>query len=903
MARLLSKEKVVKYLAFFTCPKNLLVFAVMGFSSLNIFSQVKTFDQKISGNYSNQTVKEIITDISQKTNIRFSYSPGKIPEDARISVSYSNASIAGALGEIFNGMPVRFEFVDDYIILKKSREELKVYFADNEPEQVRPVTFSGYIKDSRTSEFLIGATVYFKDLLKGAVTNSYGFFSLTVPPGAYQVEISYLGYEKLVSTIDLKNNVKLDFAMDFQPSKLQEVVVTTFGTKDMVFNMRGSQSHMAPSFVEKKPSAMGEPDVIKALEFQPGISFYGDGSSYFHVRGGNFDQNLILLDEATIFNPSHLLGIFSPIIPDAIRSVDIYKADFPVNYGGRLSSVIDIHTKDGNKNRFSGSFDLGYVAMRGTVEGPIKKDASSYFISFRKSYFDEFLKPSVPDLKNLDFSDFTAKVNIKAGAKNRFFLTIYSGEDMLRAKTGTSDHNGLNWSNKSFTLRWNHVFGSRMFLNSSFYASNFDYYLYSSVKNGDYWKSTIGNGSLKEELTWYANPQTTWKFGFRISFYQFNPGNYFRNSVLSETQVSPVNSLESSMWAGAEKEVNSWLKLNYGLRFVSWTNYGKAFVVEFDSLQSPTGKKDYAEGVPYYYHLAFEPRLSASFRMGEQSSIKAGYCRVNQFINLITNSISPFNSLEVWLPSGPNIKPQSADIFDLGYIVSFPRNHMSFQASTFYKNMANQIGYKYHASMLVNPAIEGELRQGRGWAYGLELSARKESGKLTGQVAYTWSRSFLKIRGLNNNQAFPATYDRPHSFSASLAYQSKPRWLYSADFCISSGARITTPTAFYYYQGYQVPVYTKQNNDQFPVYNRFDFSIRHRLNKKEQRFSHYLNFSVLNLLGKPNPIFLNFNKIKITGENGDEFYIPMDKLNFKPVTPTIRYTYWIVPSLTYQLKF
>ncbi|NJO68534.1 MAG: hypothetical protein HC830_03970 [Bacteroidetes bacterium] len=251
MARLLSKEKVVKYLAFFTCPKNLLVFAVMGFSSLNIFSQVKTFDQKISGSYSNQTVKEIITDISQKTNIHFSYSPGKIPEDARISVSYSNASIAGALGEIFNGMPVRFEFVDDYIILKKSREELKAHVADNEPEQVRPVTFSGYIKDRHTSEFLIGATVYFKDLLKGTVTNSYGFFSLTVPPGSYQAEISYLGYEKLVSTIDLKNNVKLDFAMDFQPSKLQEVVVTNFGTKDMVFNMRGSQSHMAPSFVEK----------------------------------------------------------------------------------------------------------------------------------------------------------------------------------------------------------------------------------------------------------------------------------------------------------------------------------------------------------------------------------------------------------------------------------------------------------------------------------------------------------------------------------------------------------------------------------------------------------------------------------------------------------------------------
>lgn len=863
------------------------------------YSQESPFSKTISGNYANKTVKEILTDIHEKTNIRFSYSPDKITESTRVSVIYYNISIANALEKVFKGLPVRYEFVDDYIILKKSREEVKETQPEMQEEE-HPVTFSGYIKDKLTSEFLIGATVFFKEIGKGAVTNNYGFFSITVPPGKYETEISYLGYEKLLQNLDLKSNVKFDFGMNIQPNALEEVVITSFQAEDLVFKMRGSQSRMTSSFVEKKPALMGEPDVIKSLEFQPGISFYGDGSSYFHVRGGNLDQNLILLDEATIFNPSHLLGIFSPIIPDAVSNVDIYKADYPVNFGGKLSSVIDIHTKDGNKNQFSGSLDLGYIATRGTIEGPIKKDASSYFISFRKSYFDRYIKPHAPDLKDLYFSDFTAKVNVKLNAKDRLFLTLFTGQDYLRTQTGDNDQNGLNWDNKSFTIRWNHVFGSQIFLNTSLYGSNYEYFLYGSVKNGEYWKSAIANQSLKEELTWYVNPQTTWKLGFKISTYQFNPGNYFKNSVITENQVSPVNSLETSAYAGAEKEVNSWLKLNYGLRLVGWGNYGEAFVIQFDSLQQAIGKETYEKGKQYYAFTGVEPRLSASVKTGNLSSIKGGYSRVNQFLNLITNSISPFNSFEVWLPSGPNIKPQTADVFDLGYIITIPRNLISFQASVFYKNMENQIGYKYHANMLLNPAIEGELRQGRGWSYGLELSAKKELGKLTGQLSYTWSRSFLKIDGLNNNEALPATYDKPHSFTASLAYQAKTRWLYSFDYCLSSGARVTTPTSFYYYQGYQVPLYTKQNNDHFPLYSRLDASISYRLNKKERKFSHHLTFAILNVLGKQNPIFVYFNKTKT--EDG-KLVIPMDRLKESSLTPSMRYTFWVIPSLNYQLKF
>jgi len=864
--------------------------------SSNSFSQNSNANKPISGNYSNQSLKEVLADISAKTNIRFSYSPKKVPETTPITASFSNVALSDALEEIFTGLPVKYEWVDDYIVLKRGAAE----GPELKEETEKPVTLSGYIKDNQTSEFLIGATVYIRDIQKGTATNNYGYFSLTLPPNKYATEISYLGYEKLEQTIDLQSNVKLDFSMSFLPQKLEEVVVSSFRTEEIVHKMRASQTRMSPSFVERKPSLMGESDVIKSLEFQPGISFYGDGSSYFHVRGGNFDQNLILLDEATLFNPSHMLGIFSPIIPDAIRSVDIYKADYPVNYGGRLSSVIDIHTRDGNKNKFSGSLNLGFISARGTIEGPIKKDASSYFISFRKSYFDNFMKPFIPNLQGLYFYDFTAKVNLKLGAKDRMFLTIYNGSDVLRGKLNTDDSNGLNWANKSFTLRWNHVFGSRVFLNSSLYSSSYDYYLYGSVKQKDYWNSRIENSNLKEELTYFVNPQTTWRLGFKLSYYHFNPGNYTNHLASNNIQVSPVNSFETSVYAGAEKEISPWLTLNYGIRFTSWTNYGKAFVVQYDSLYRATEVKTYKENEPYYFHTSLEPRFSAAFKTGKTSSVKTSYSRTNQYLNLITNSISPFNSLEVWLPAGPNIKPQFADIVDIGFIKSFPKHLISIQSDIFYKWMYNQIGYKYHANMLVNPAIEGELRQGKGWSYGFELSIKKETGKLTGQASYTFSRSFLQINDLNGNRQFPATYDRPHNFNTSLAYQHKPRWLFSVDYCLASGNRVTTPTSFYYYQGYQVPLYTEQNNDRLPIYSRYDFSVSHQLNKKPGNFSHSITFSILNVFGKRNPIFLYFNKSK--AEDG-KLVVPMDRINQQDLTSTMRYTYSAVPSLTYQMKF
>jgi len=545
----------------------------------------------------------------------------------------------------------------------------------------------------------------------------------------------------------------------------------------------------------------------------------------------------------------------------------------------------------------SASGSLGLISARGTIEGPFKKDASSWFVSFRRSYFDEFIKPSQPSLQSLYFYDFTTKVNIKMGPKDRLFLTLYNGKDVLRIKTNTDDSDGINWGNTCITSRWNHIFGSKVFLNSSFIGSQYDYYLYSSVKSNEYWNSRIGNTSLKEELTFYSTPHITWRYGFKLSAYDFNPGNYVSPSNDNNVQVSPVHSTEITVFGGAEQEILPWLRVNYGVRVNTWANSGESFVIQYDSAHNQMGIKYYKKNETYYRHSSLEPRVSASIKTGALSSLKAGYSRTNQYINLITNSISPFNSLEVWLPAGPNIKPQLADIVDIGYVEAF--SSINLQTDVFYKWMYNQIGYKYHANMLVNPAIEGELRQGKGWSYGFEISLKKEGKKLSGQANYTYCRSFLQIPDLNENRSYPAMYDRPHNFNISIALQAG-RWLISTDYSLASGMRFTSPTSFFYYRGYQVPVYTKQDNDQMPMYHRLDLSTSFRLNKKHQRFNHSISLAIINLLNERNPIFMYFNKFE--NANG-QLLVPMDRLNQEPLTSSIRYTFTMIPSINYQFKF
>lgn len=849
----------------------------------------------MSVQYDNMPLEDILHDITLLTGIQFSYSPQTIPVSKEITYSAQNTSTEKILHDVFNQAGIHYEIVGNYFVLKKNTE----IEAEHEILETKYFTLSGYITDSTNSEVLIGAAIYHKETGRGVLSNNYGFFSLTLPEGTYNMEASYLGYGLKSQTIQLKNNKRWNVHLQPAPSMVEEVVITSFNQEEHIFNSLAAQTNISANEVKQQSAALGETDMLKSLANLPGISFHNEGSSYFYVRGGNSDQNLIILDEATIYNPSHLLGLFTPIIPDAVKHTEIYKADFPIQYGGRLSSVIDIRTRDGNMQKFSGNASAGLVSNRYSIEGPFKKNSSSYFLAYRRSHFGFLLKNANPAIQDFYFNDITAKVNIKLGEKDRLFLTLFSGKDLFLLEEDETIK-GLEWGNSSLTLRWNHIYGSKLFSNVTFYTSTFDYYLHTDYDNNLNWNSLVSSTNLKTEFMYYYNPKNYVKFGINLGGYSFNPGNYNHPYLPDDLKVSAVTSSEATFYIGNEQEVTDWLYFHYGLRATNWANYGEAFVVEYDEYYRPFAIDEYKKGEKYYSSNSWEPRFSVSFRTGTFSSIKTSYNHTIQNINVINNSISPFNALEVWLPSGPNIKPQHANIYNLGFTQSWPKQFVDITADVFYKKLTNQIGYSYNAYMLLNPYLDGELRQGDGMAYGAEFMVKKSIGRISGQLAYGYIRSYLEIGGMNMNRRYRSHQDKPIDLSFLFNFQARPRWLLSVNMVYASGMCITTPTGFYYYRGKQVPLYTEQNNDRLPDYKRIDLSTSIRLNKLYKPTVHMLDISIYNFFNYHNAAFLNYNKI---ASDDGKFLVPADLLNPQKLVVTKRYIYSFIPSISYSINF
>lgn len=859
-------------------------------------AQTPDLDQKITVRYSLVPLDEVLNELSKTFGIRFSYSPSLIQEKQKITYAAENVKLEQALRDIFGQAGIQYTVINGYLVLKPVQ--------DNTSVKQKPArgsfTVSGTVTDSASREIMIGAAVYAKETGIGTISNNYGFFSLTLPEGSYTLQSSFLGYKTQTRTVNLNGDFLWNVQLKQVPFTIQEIIINPVNTEEQVFSSLTAQTIMDPAFVRRQSAALGETDMLKSLNVLPGISFESDGSSYFSVRGGTRDQNLILLDEAPIYNPNHLLGLFTPIIPEAVKHSEIYRADFPVQFGGRLSSVIDIRARDGNMRRFSGSASISPVSTRFSIEGPFKKEASSYFVAFRISTFGLLVKAANPSIETFYFADFTSKFNIRLGRRDRLFLTFFAGKDAFISKPADV-RRGLEWGNTAATIRWSHVYGSRLFSNTTLFASKYDYSLYSDYDKKLFWNSSITGTNLKSEFTWYISHRNSLKFGFNAGGYFFNPGNYNSpNSALDTMRVSQVNSGEFVLYAGDELELTPWMKVRYGIRFSNWSNYGEALSIIYDTGHHPISSVEYPKGVRYYSRNNLEPRISLSFKTGKYASIKASYNRTIQHINQINNSISPLNSFEVWLPAGPNIKQQYADIVDLGLVKAWPGHTIELTMDVYYKKMFNQLGYSYHAEMLLNPYLEGELRQGEGFAYGFEIMLSKTVGKISGQLSYGFTRSRLHIADLNDNRWYPTHQDKPVDVSLSLDYKVNPRWTLNLNGVYTSGMTISTPTGFYYYRGSQVPVYSRQNNDRLPDYRRVDLGSVWRLNRTDKTFEHYFTFTLYNFFNTRNYAFLNFNKTE--GTDG-KYYVPADKLNPQELLPTYRYVYSIVPSFTYSLKF
>ncbi len=770
--------------------------------------------------------------------------------------------------------------------------------ADNESEMVK-YSINGHITDSKNGEDLIGATVYVKELGTGAVTNAYGFYAMNLAPGTYNLVFSYIGYTSQEKTVDLKKDVTLNIELDPGQQMLNEVQVVAERKGEMIKKPEMSVVKLEAKTIKKIPSFFGEVDVIKALQLLPGVQFTSEGSIGFSVRGGSPDQNLILLDEATVYNAGHLLGFFSVFNNDAIKDVQLYKGDIPARYGGRLSSVLDVRMKDGNVKKLSVTGGIGLIASRLTIESPIIKDKTSFILSGRRTYFDLFLpifgKDQIKDNK-LYFYDFNGKINHKIDENNRIYLSGYLGRDVFKNQFAQ-----MKFGNQTASLRWNHLFSKRVFSNFTLIYSKYLYSLGTSKDDEETsftWNSDLRDIGFRSDLTSYIDTKNTIRFGFHTTYHMFEPGiaEGGENSLFNEYKLPEQHALESSVYLSNEQKLGSRFILKYGLRYTLFNNIGPTEVYYFDNDYNFSHTVDYDKREVYNTYHGLEPRLGFNYILNNISSIKASYSKTNQFIQLAQNSAAG-TPLDVWFPASPNVKPQVCNQFALGYFRNFLGNGLETSLEVYYKKMQNTIDFKDHAELLLNKEIEGELRFGKSWSYGAELMLRLVDmplwkGMISGWVSYTYSRTWREIEDINNGNKYPAPFDKPHDVSVVLNYDITKRLTVSANWIYLTGRPVTVPTGRAYIEGNVLPIYSDRNDFRYKDYHRMDLSVTWRSKDKGQGFKYDWNLSIYNVYNRHNTWSLNFQQ-DTEGNNPDAYKTKVTNV----------YLVGIVPSITFNFKF
>ena len=763
-------------------------------------------------------------------------------------------------------------------------------------------TISGYVKDAKNGESIIGASIYKKGTTIGTSTNQYGFYSLTLPKGQHQIVFSFIGYMSITKELDLNSNQSLKVELAEESTTLSEVVISSEKEDANVRSMEMSTVKLDIKQIQKIPALLGEVDIVRSVQLLPGVTTVGEGASGFNVRGGNIDGNLILLDEAPVFNSSHLFGFFSVFNPDAVKDVKLIKGGIPSQYGGRISSILDIRMKEGNNKKLQFNGGIGTIFSRFSIEAPIVKDRGSFILAGRRSYIDvlakPFLKKRQPSLADAQFYfyDLTAKVNYRINDKNTIFASGYFGRDVFGAGFK------FNWGNSTATLRWNHLFNERLFLNTTVFYSNYDYFIgFKNENDGQKfdWNSNIINYSIKPDFIFYVNEKNTLHFGGQSIVFDFQPGKASVTTAagfVSDVSLKNKYALENAIYIDNEQKLNSKVEMQYGLRFSNFNFIGKGTAYYYQDTFPNIRKrlleeKEFASLKSIQQYGNLEPRFSIKFLLNDVSSVKASYNRMAQYLHLVSNTAAA-TPLDVWTPSTNNIKPQIADQLALGYFRNFKENMFETSIEIYYKGMQNQLDYIDNANLLLNPYLEADLIQGRGRAYGAELYIKKAKGKLNGWISYTLAKTERKIAGLSKDEWFNSRYDRPHNLSVVATYDFNKQWTVSANFIFISGIPATFPNVKYEIQGYVIPDNTteKRNNFRNTPYHRLDISATYNPKKNERKkFKSTWVVGVYNVYDRRNAFTIFFRP----NENN-------------PVqTQAIRYSVVgsFIPSVTYNFSF
>lgn len=751
------------------------------------------------------------------------------------------------------------------------------------------LTISGVVKAKSSGEDIIGCLLKLKDVSgAGAVTNAYGFYSFSAQPGNYLLIISYNGYKTLEIPVQLGDNLTQNVFLEEEGRTLDEVIVSDRRSDENVTRSTMGTVNLDIKTINKLPVILGERDVIKAIQLTPGVKAGGDGNSGFYVRGGAADQNLILLDEAPVYNASHLLGFFSTFNSDAIKDVTLYKGSIPAEYGGRLSSVLDVRMNEGNNQKYHASGGIGLISSRLNLEGPIQEGKSSFLLSGRRTYADVFLKASPNEgIKNssLYFYDLNAKLNYQINAKNKLYLSGYFGRDKL----GFKNLFGFSWGNTTATLRWNHIASSKLFSNTSLIFSDYRYVVSVTGSNVSFdIKSNIQDLNLKQEFTWYAANKHTVKFGFNTIHHTIVPGNIKVSGIasLNNTTAQTRYGWENAIFISDDWKASDHLTINAGIRASSFSLLGSGDFYDYDADGNVTNTQSFASGEFIKTYVVPEPRISASYLLNDRSSIKAAFVRNAQYLHLLSNS-NGGSPTDLWIPSSLLVKPEVGTQYSLGYYRNFNNNTYEFSTEAYYKDLENQIDFKNGAVLEANDKVESQLLFGIGRAYGLEIFLKKRTGRFNGWIGYTLSRTERQIEGINDGKWYLARQDKTHDLSVVGIYELTKRWDVSGVFVYSTGNAVTFPTGKYLVNGQVYFRYDERNASRLPAYHRLDLSATYTRKKKKNRESSWA-FSVYNLYGRQNAFSVIFR----------------EKEDNPQITEAVQISLFrFVPSISYNFKF
>ena len=783
-------------------------------------------------------------------------------------------------------------------------------------------TISGYVRDSISGEALIGANIYVKEIQKGAVANTYGFYSLTLPKGSYTLVVNFVGYKERIIPVRLTGNVTLNVEMPVYVLETKEVTITAERKDKNVQSTDMGKVEMEVEKIKSLPALLGEVDILKTIQLLPGVQDAGEGNSGFYVRGGGPDQNLVLLDEGVVYNAAHLFGFFSVFNPDAVKNISLTKGGMPAQYGGRLSSVLDISMKEGNMKEYHAAGGIGYIASRLTVEGPIKKDKSSFVISGRRTFIDLFLRePFISSESNIAgnsyyFYDLNTKLNYILSQNDRLYMSGYFGRDVFNFKSKETGFKvRIPWGNATTSLRWNHLFNDKLFMNTSLIFSDYKFEFGAEQQQFDFRIfSGIRDYNAKVDINWFPSILHNVKFGANYIYHRFTPTNAYARSgdvVFDLGKITRFYAHDAALYINDEWDITEKLRVNGGLRLTYFAHVGPfSRYIEDPAFEDRIQDTiEYAKGKKVADYKNLEPRLSMRYELTKNSSIKAAYTQNYQYIH-----IASFGSVslptDVWVPSTDKVKPQYAVQYALGYFRNFEENMFETSVEVYYKDMLHQIDYEEGATP------DGDVRNnpdnnfvfGKGWSYGAEFFVKKARGKLTGWVGYTLSYTRRKFDDLNLGRTFPAKYDRRHDISVVATYDYSKRWTFGMTWVYATGDALTLPNERYFMsagppvnidQGGNIDVnnnfyilsgYDKRNDFRQKAYHRLDLSATLR-NQKHKKFSSEWVFAVYNMYGRQNPYFIYFD-IEGNSQDGNQ------KVQAKQVS-----LFSIIPSVTYNFKF